>query len=46
MMPRRPRGPVGAQQLKEPVTFTRGVKCVEPVKVPAVRFFFSVTFTS
>jgi hypothetical protein len=28
------------------VTFTRGVKCVEPVKVPAVRFFFSVTFTS
>jgi len=35
-----------AQQLKEPVTLMRGTKCVEPVKVPALRLFFSVTFTS
>src|SRR5439155_16571508 len=42
-----PRGRgLDAQQLKEPVTFTRGLNCVDPVKVPAVRFFLSVTFTS
>src|SRR5439155_17709390 len=40
-----PREPgLGAQQLKEPETLTRGPNCVDPVKVPAVRFFFSVTF--